>query len=123
MYGFGDTPAELKVLMGYEVSQVCLGEFETQLTLTHSSLPGASLSIQGRYVHEIRAEHRENEQAASSCGPNELYRLLGKSITCFKCLSAESGELAFSNGDTLRIFDDGHYECLVLSLAEKVIVV
>ena len=123
MYGFGDATSELRVLVGYEVSLVCLAEFQTQLILTQSALPDARLSVEGRYVHEIPAEHRENEQAASSCGPNELYRLVGKSITDFRVLSPESAELAFSNGDTLRIIDDGRYECLVLTFADKIIVV
>jgi hypothetical protein len=123
MHGFGDAPAELIALVGYEVSQVCLGEFQTQLILTQSVLPDARLRIEGRYVHEIRAEARENEQAASSCGPNELYRLVGKSITDVRVLSPESAEIAFSNGDTLRIVDDSRYECLVLTLADKIIVV
>lgn len=41
MYGFGDAAPELNFLVGCEVLQVCLGEFETQLLFA-----GARLSME-----------------------------------------------------------------------------
>ena len=76
MHRFGDDSA-LSFLEGLEVKQVCLGEFQTQFTFSDST----RLSMEGQYVHRIPTEHRELVQARSGCGPNELHRLLGKSVT------------------------------------------
>jgi hypothetical protein len=118
MYRFGE-PSILNALVGCDVLQICLGEFETQLRFSN-----ASLSMEGRYVHEVISENRENEQARSSSGPNELHRLVGKSITDVRVMSPESAELFFSNGDILRLIDDSdEYESFVLNFGGKFIVV
>jgi hypothetical protein len=118
MYRFGDG-SQLNSLVGQDVLQVCLGEFETQVVFSE-----ARLSMEGGYVHRIPAEKRENRQTRSSSGPNELYRLVGKSVANAKVLSPESGELVFSNGDTLTLIDDSdQYESFVLTLPDKIIVV
>ena len=118
MYRFGE-PSELNALVGCDVVQVCLGAFETQLLFLN-----ASLSMEGHYVHEVRSENRTNDQPRSSSGPNELHRLVGKSITDVRVISPESAELLFSNGDILRLIDDSdEYESFVLNMGGKTIVV
>jgi hypothetical protein len=118
MYRSGDG-SELNSLVSRDVLQIGLGEFETQVVFSD-----ARLSMEGSYVHRIPAENGENRQTRSSSGPNELYRLIGKSILKARVLSPESAELVFSNGDTLTLIDDSdHYESFVLTLPDKIVVV
>ena len=118
MYGFGDAAPTLTGISGPTRYRLHPGSDQTQLTLTRSVLPDANLSIEGRYVREIRAGERADADVVVRPKSSS-----GRCKTDFRWLSPESAELAFSNGDTLRIFDDGHYECLILRLADKIVVV
>ncbi len=106
--------------MGQEIGQVCLGQFQTQLRFAND----ARLRMEGVYVHRIRSEGRELTQARSSCGPNELHRLLGTSITETRILSPERAELVFSNGDALLLIDDSDQnESFILDLHDRTVVI
>ncbi len=119
MYRFGDG-SEFKVLAGQRVCQVCLGQFEIQLGFVDD----ARLRMEGDYVHRIRSEDRELTQARSSCGPNELHRLLGTSITETRILSPERAEIVFSNGDALLLIDDAdQYGSFILDLHDRTVVI
>ena len=119
MQRFGDDSA-LSFLVGLEVRQVCLGEFQTQFAFSDDT----SLRLEGKYAHRIPTERRELVQARSGCGPNELQRLLGKSVTAARVLSPEQAELVFSNGDSLLLVDDSdQYESFIFTLRERKMVV
>lgn len=71
-------------------------------------------STEGRYVHQLPSQGREITRARSSCGSNELFRLLGESVNEAVVLSPDSLQLCFSNGDCLLLIDDSEqYESFV----------
>ncbi len=118
MHGF-QNGFELGVLKGLEVSQVFLGRWERQIIFSDV----ARLSMQGTYIHQIRSESREFVQAGS-CGPNELFRLLGQSVTDLRVIAPKSFEITFSNGDALILVDDSdQYESFAITLRDRAIVV
>ena len=72
----------------------------------------------------LTSENRQVIQARSSCGPNDLYRLLGRSVTDVVVASKSTLRLSFSNGDTLSMIDDtDQYESFVISFNQVEIVV
>jgi hypothetical protein len=99
MYGFSDN-SDFSFLKGSTIQQVCLGQYETQVRLS----PNGSLSLEGSYVHKIGI--REIIRNRSSCGPNELHRLLGQTITEVTVLDPKSLSISFSDGDQLVLIDD-----------------
>lgn len=111
MHGFRDS-SDFAFLRSLEVEQVCLGQYQTQIHF----YPQGRISIEGQYVHGITSEGREIVQLRSSCGPNELYRLLGQSVTDVVVLCDTTLRLSFSNGDTLALIDDtDQYESFIIS--------
>jgi hypothetical protein len=100
MDGF-QSSADFAFLRGLEVEQVCLGQYQTWIHFH----PQGRISMEGRYVHEITSENRQLIQPRSSCGPNELYRLLGQSVTDAVVLSESILRPSLSNGDTLTLID------------------
>jgi hypothetical protein len=111
MHGFQDL-VDFSFLRGLELVQVCLGQYETQI-LFH---PQGRISMEGQYVHKIASENRQVIQPRSSCGPNELYRLLGQSVTDAVVTSDSTLNLSFSNGDMLTLIDDDdQYESFGIS--------
>jgi hypothetical protein len=119
MHRFSDA-SQLSVLTGQEVWQICLGQYQTQLIFSDET----TLRMEGDYVHQIRAESREIAQERSSSGPNELHRLLGKTVIRVRVLSPASAELIFSNGDALLLIDDSdQYESFIVTLKDRIIVI
>jgi hypothetical protein len=119
MHGF-HCSADFAFLRGLEVEQVCLGQYQTSIHFH----PQGRISMEGRYVHEITSENRQVIQPRSSCGPNELYRLLGQSVTDVVVPSDSILRLSFSNGDTLTLIDDtDQYESFVISFNQVEMVV
>jgi len=119
MQGFRSS-ADFAFLRGLEVEQVCLGQYQTWIHF----YPQGRISMEGRYVHEVTSENRQVIQTRSSCGPNDLYRLLGRSVTDVVVLSESTLRLSFSNGDTLALIDDtDQYESFVISFNQVEIVV
>src|SRR5690242_21641548 len=100
MHGFSG--GDFAFLRGLEIEQLCLGQYQTQLHF----YPQGRISMEGRYVHSITSENREIIQERSSCGPNELFRLLGQSVIDAAVISDDSLRLTFSNADTLTLIDD-----------------
>jgi hypothetical protein len=119
MHGFHDS-GDFAFLRGLEVEQVCLGQYQTQI-LFH---PQGRISMEGQYIHEITSENRQVIQPRSSCGPNELYRLLGQSVTDAVVVSDSTLRLSFSNGEMLTLIDDtDQYESFVISFNQVEMVV
>ena len=110
MHGFKDGTA-FSFLRGSTIQQICLGQHETIIHF----FPDGMISLEGRYVHQSPSQGREIAQARSSCGPNELFRLLGESVKEIVVVSANSLRLCFSNGDCLLLTDDSEqYESFVI---------
>jgi len=63
MHRFSDG-SELNALVGRDVLQICLGEFETQPVFSDD----AKLSMESRYVHGICVEGREIAQSVHRAG-------------------------------------------------------
>ena len=119
MHGFQDS-TDFAFLRGLEVEQVCLGQYQTQIHFH----PQSRISMEGQYIHEITSENRKIIQPRSSCGPNELYRLLGECLTDAVVISASTLRLSFSNGDTLTLIDDtDQYESFIISFNQVEMVV
>ena len=95
MHGFGT--GDFHLLEQRTLTQICLGQFETLLHFT----PAASISMEGQYVHRTAHDVREYVQDRSSCGPNQLHRLPGATITEAEVSSPDLLKLTFSNGDIL----------------------
>ena len=87
--------SELDFLKNLELSQICLGQYETQIVFSDV----ARISMEGKYIHRIYPEGKEIVRDGSSCGPNELFRLLGQSVSRVLEVPPDSFELLFSNGD------------------------
>ena len=118
MHGFKNG-TDFTVLKGLEVQQICLGLYETQIRFQ----PSAYISMEGRYIHQV-ADGREILQIRSSCGPNELFRLLGESVTEVDVVSPDTLCLLFSNSDVLLLIDDSEqYESFVIGSNSGVIVI
>ena len=119
MRGFSDT-AKFAFLRDLEVHLVCLGQYQTQIHFH----PQGSISMEGRYVHAIPSEDRQIIQDRSSCGHNELFRLLGQRVTDAVVISADSLRLTFSNDDTLTLIDDtDQYESFNITFNQVELVV
>jgi hypothetical protein len=119
MHGFQDGTA-FRFLCGATVQQICLGQYETILRLS----PATTITLEGRYVHHIPSQGREIAQARSACGSNELFRLLGESVTEAVVLSPDSLKLCFSNGDCLLLIDDSEqYESFMIQSAQGSMVI
>jgi len=117
MHGFSED-SDFNFLKGSTVEQVCLGQYDTQLHLN----PGGSLRMEGSYVHRFGI--REIHQDRSSCGPNELHRLLGQTITGLSVLPPRSLTLSFSNGDELMLVDDSdQYESFLIESPKGLMVI
>ena len=59
----------------------------------------------------------------SSCGPNELFRLLGQSVSRVLEVPPDSLEFLFSNGDLLLLVDDSdQFESFVFTLRDRTVV-
>ena len=111
---------DFSFLRSSTVEQICLGQYETMIRLS----PDAMVSMEGRYVHQIPSQGREITQARSSCGPNELFRLLGESVKETVVVSADSLKLCFSNGACLLLPDDSkQYESFVIRSEQGFIVI
>ena len=111
MHGFTEG-ANFAFLRGLEVEQVCLGQYQTQIHFA----PQGRISMEGQYLHTITSEDRQIVQDRSSCGPNELFRLLGQSVTDAVVVSRDSLRVTFSNGDTLTLTDDtDQYESFIIT--------
>jgi len=79
--------------------------------------------MHGPYAHRIPGENREIVQAPSSCGPNELFRLLGASIIEAAVVGGAL-QLTFSNGDMLTLTDDSdQYESFVITVDGREMVI
>jgi hypothetical protein len=114
MHGFKHT-ASLTFLQGLTVEQVCLGQYQTWIHFA----PQGRISMEGQYVHSVTSENRQIVQPRSSCGPNELFRLLGHSVTDVAVISEDSLRINFSNGDTLTLIDDSdQYESFAITYDE-----
>jgi hypothetical protein len=118
MHGF-EHDASFGFLQGLTLTQVCLGQYATQLHFG----PQGSISMEGQYVH-LTSEDREIVQPRSSCGPNELFRLLGQSVVEVAIISTERMLISFSNGDALTLIDDSEqYESFVVNWDQRIIVI
>ena len=112
MHGFS-ADSNFRFLLGSIVEQVCLGQYETQIRLR----PGVTISLEGRYIHRIGT--REIVQERSSSGPNELFRLLGQTVTDATVMPPKSLAIGFSNGDSLTLTDDSdQYESFTIGSPE-----
>jgi len=119
MHGFSKSTS-FSFLKGLTVEQVCLGQYQTWIHFDRS----AGFSMEGQYVHDIPTENRQIVQARSSCGANELYRLLGQSVTDALVISDETLRIAFSNGDSLSLIDDtDQYESFVITSGQLSMVI
>ena len=119
MHGFKDA-ASFAFLQGLTVELICLGQYQTQIHFH----PQGRISMEGQYVHAIPSDNRQIVQPRSSCGPNDLSRLLGQSVTDAVVISDNSLRLTFSNGDTLTlVVDTDQYESFVIAFNQLEMVI
>lgn len=100
VHGFS-ADADFGFLRGLTVEQICLGQYQTQIHFNN----GTSMSMEGRYVHQMPSGNRQVDQPPSSCGPNELFRLLGAAVISATVISPDTLRVHFSNGDILLLMD------------------
>ncbi len=118
MHGFGT--GDFHFLEGLTLIQVCLGQFQTQLHFDTR----VRISTEGRYIHRIAVDNRELIQEPSSCGYNELHRLLGATVAKAVVSSPNSLTLSFSNGDLLILVDDSQqYESFLIGSDGRLIII
>ncbi len=103
MYGV-TKDLDLSVFRGATLIQVGVGQYQLQFHFD----PTATLSVESQWSlvdangHEI---DRQMEHADRDC--YRLHLLLGTEVTTAEAHPPDSISLRFSNGYTLRVFDDG----------------
>lgn len=119
MHGFKDA-VDFSFLEGLEVEHVGLGRYQTSIQFC----PEGSIVLEGQYVHCVTSENRQIVQQRSSCGPNELYRLLGQAVVGAVVVLDDRLRITFSNGDTLTLIDDSdQYESFIIEVNRMSMVV
>jgi len=99
--------SSLQFLVGKELEQVCLGQWQIQLNFDKGHI-----SIEGDLEHVDKAGAvRRHNTDESRLSPIVLHHLFGQKVQMISvepfCLT-----LAFNGGDIVRIFsDEGPYEC------------
>ncbi len=112
MYGFKGNVPDLSFLIGKEVNQIAIGEFDAQINLGTCNISiWASFRLKNAAAVEFEWSGHEPECAA------KLVCLLGASITRVST-TEDALSLVFSNGCELQILDpDPQYESC--SITEK----
>jgi hypothetical protein len=119
MNGFKDS-MDFSFLKSLEVEQIGLGRYQTSIQFYTEG----RLVMEGQYIHCITSENRQILRNRSSCGPNELYRLLGQVVTGAVVVSDDRLLITFSNGDTVTLIDDSsQYESFILQFNQRLIVI
>jgi hypothetical protein len=100
-------PSSLQFLIGKELQQICLGYWQIQFNFDEGQI-----SVEGDLEHvDKEGAVRRHNTDKDRLSPMILHHLLAQKVQTISvqpfCLT-----LAFSGGDTIRIFsDEGPYEC------------
>lgn len=110
---------DLGFLIGKQVFHLCFGEYHTSIGFDH-----VAISMEGKHVYSIAEENRVVVWERGSPPNADLLRLLGKVVSEAAVIEVGTVELSFSQGDTLRLFDDStQYESYQISSENRSIVV
>ena len=106
-------------MINVAAKQICLGQYQTGIHFDRQ----CRISMEGQYVHGITSENRQIVQARSWCGPNELFRLLGQSVTDALVISEDTLCITFPNGDSLSLINGtDQYESFVITSGQLAMV-
>ena len=118
MYGIPDN-VDWTFLIGQEVLQICIGSNQVQV-----NCDDVSISIESNYAH-VSKQGMVFEQCDGM--PRQsvtLISLLQSKVSSVVRENCKTLALHFSNGETLRLFDDNpQYECFQIATRDRFIVV
>jgi hypothetical protein len=119
MYGLPQN-IDLSFLKERKLESVCFAAYQVNLHFDN----GAMISIFGTFRHFIIGEDSAGKTAQFPLSSSNLMRLLTQTVTKVQSQADGTLELAFSNNDTLVIYDDTkQYESYHIKNGERLIIV
>lgn len=111
MYGFPPSHA-FAALIDQKLTQLRVGVYQIQLVFDGD----LTLSIQSTFTHSVAPPSDPAEDFSFPRSGSTLTSLLGSKVTSAITSPPESLTIAFSNGESLTVYDDDpHYEALSFS--------